>query len=121
MGFELTIYGINKSKQRDLQWYINHHRYTKEKNHLFELELYKPHELFDVLKYKVIDYKNEDGFDIQVIDENTLKELMENELRENNFEYGLTHYYKLMTEISRNSYFINNDKFDFYLILDSSF
>lgn len=113
MGFELNIYGINKSKQRDLQWYLNHFRYEKEKNNVFELYFNRPNELYEVLKSK----SEVSHGGIIVIDNETLRELMISDLREDNFYYDLSYYHTLMSEIHQ----VDRVKNDFYLILDPSF
>ncbi|WPH64336.1 hypothetical protein [Staphylococcus phage vB_StaM_PB50] len=121
MGMELSIYGINKSHQRNLDWYIKNKRYINKKNHLFELELYKPHELFKVLSENSTIFKDDEGYDVQVISESNLKELMKKELKEDNFDNDLTKYYKLMLEIFQNRYYLESNKHNFYLVIDASF
>ncbi|QPI17104.1 hypothetical protein [Staphylococcus phage vB_StaM_SA1] len=115
MGFELSIYGINKSKQRELQWYLDYGRYEREKHHVFELYLNRPNELYKVFSSK--SKKNQKDDEIIVISNEDLRELMISDLREDNFYYDLSDYYKLMSEITK----IDRVKNDFYLILDPSF
>ncbi|WRM43511.1 hypothetical protein [Staphylococcus phage LY01] len=113
MEFSLSIYGINKSKQRDLQWYLDQERYKKEDNHLFELYFNTPKELYKTLKFK----SKVPHDDIIVIDNETLRDLMIDDLKEDNFYYDLSYYHALMSEI----YKIDRVKNDFYIFLHVSF